>query len=127
MTTQVRQVQLPTIPQLAAVVRPGLAWIVWKGLATGAIDRVQGRRGMRKFLEATDRPLYTAEGVVARRWRGMEPGTRLVYTAFGGRRLRGAYWYSGTRWYLVEGQDAWIIVLAGSREEGTFFAKVRDL
>lgn len=127
MKTLIRRIQLPTIPQLAAVVRPGLAWLVWKGLATGAIDRVQGRSGLRKFLSGADRVLYSAEGVVARRWRGMEPGTRLLYTALGGRRLRGAIWYSGTRWYLVNGPDAWIVIPAGSREEVTFFAKVRDL
>jgi hypothetical protein len=102
MKTLVRQMHLPTIPQLAGVVRPGLAHLVWRGLFMGSIRQPMGKVGLRQYLPAGYRLVLTETVALTKRWRGMEPGTRLEVWAFG---LR---W--NVKWLMVRGEHGWWII-----------------
>ena len=119
MKTLVRQMHLPTIPQLAAVVRPGLAHLVWRGLFLGSIRCAKGSAGIRRYLPNGHNVVFADTLALTKRWRGMEPGTRLEVWAFGVRRI--------VRWYLVKAEQGWWIVTAMSPEDFRFHACAREL
>lgn len=112
MKTLIRQMHLPTIPQLAGVVRPGLAHLVWRGLFMGSIRCAKGNAGVRRYLPDGHNLVYTETVALTKRWRGMEPGTRLEVWAFGVRKT--------ARWYMVRGEHGWWIITDYSPEHFRF-------